>query len=95
MINNTKFNEIFQTKGHTRRVEKERRIAHYQGQSDLAIEGALIESYKSTGQHPCAIDVGSLISDMEDDLLLTVSETVANKFSKWLEQEILDKGDFD
>ena len=56
MIDERKLLEIFCTKGHTRRVEKERRIAHYQAEADKAIEEALIESYRAKGQNPYTVN---------------------------------------
>lgn len=91
---NKKRNEIFKTNGHTRRVEKERRIAHYQAEADKVIEEALIESYKATGMHPCAINVDILVSDLEEYLALKVSDNAVANFNTWLEQEVLDVGDY-
>ena len=94
MIDERKLLEIFHTKGHTRKIEKERRVAHYQAEADKAIEEALIESYRATGQHPCEINVDILVSDLEDDLSLKVSDKAAVNFMKWLEQEIQRCGDY-
>lgn len=94
MINKKKFNEIFRTTDHTRRVEKERRIAHYRAEADKALEEALIESYRATGMHPCVINVDFLVSDLEDEIRVKVSDSAVKGFKKWLEQEILRTGDF-
>ena len=95
MIDNDKFLEIFNPVNNARKLQKERALAHYQEQADAAIEEALIESYKATGQHPCAINVDDLVYELEEELGVKASDNAVNHFKMWLSQEILRVRDYD
>ena len=97
MIYSIKFNEIFKPMNIEQKLDRKRALKHYQDQLkalDNHQEELLIESFKATGQHPCVINTEILVSDLEEESGMNISQNAINKFKEYLVAEILNGGDY-
>lgn len=103
MISEKKFLEIFNRNNVSKLqkgsdldyLRKKRAVKHYQKELEKMQEELLIESYQATGQHPCCINTGILVADLEEESGVKVTQNAINNFQEYLAAEILRAGDYD
>jgi len=95
MIDKDKFNEIFISAAYKHRSMREKAKTHYQEQADICVEEMLIDSFRATEQHPCAVNVDILVAGLEDNAGVIASANVVKSFKAWLFEEIQRVGDYD
>ena len=99
MINENKFNEIFQPIDNDRKLGKKRALDHYRGEADKAIAEAMINNFKSSGLPPgiarAEIIAGNVAENVETQLGTKITDGAHKSFIEWLEDEAQRVGDFD